>query len=68
VPLQLHYGLNDEHIPKSEIDTVSTAAAATVTSRFNFIRAPGTASSTGHLSPDDVKAVETAGRLTSSGF
>jgi len=27
VPLQLHYGLNDEHIPKSEIDAVAAAAA-----------------------------------------
>ena len=27
VPLQLHYGLSDEHIPKSEIDTVAAAAA-----------------------------------------
>ena len=27
-PVQLHYGLNDEHIPKSEIDTVDTASKA----------------------------------------
>ncbi len=26
-PVQLHYGLNDEHIPKSEIDAVAAAAA-----------------------------------------
>jgi carboxymethylenebutenolidase len=26
VPVQLHYGLNDEHIPKSEIDAVAEAA------------------------------------------
>jgi carboxymethylenebutenolidase len=25
-PLQLHYGLNDEHIPKSEVDAVIAAA------------------------------------------
>jgi carboxymethylenebutenolidase len=25
-PLQLHYGLNDEHVPKSEVDAVITAA------------------------------------------
>ena len=27
VPIQLHYGLNDEHIPKSEIDAVAEVAA-----------------------------------------
>ena len=27
-PVQLHYGLNDEHIPKSEIDAVADAAKA----------------------------------------
>jgi len=27
-PLQLHYGLNDEHIPKTEIDTVHAASKA----------------------------------------
>ena len=27
-PVQLHYGLNDEHIPKSEIDAVAEAAKA----------------------------------------
>jgi len=26
IPLQLHYGLNDEHIPKSEVDAVIAAA------------------------------------------
>src|SRR6516162_162507 len=26
IPLQLHYGLNDEHVPKSEIDAVIAAA------------------------------------------
>jgi len=28
VPVQLHYGLDDEHIPKSEIDAVAEAAKA----------------------------------------
>jgi carboxymethylenebutenolidase len=27
-PVQLHYGLNDEHVPREEIDAVSAAAAA----------------------------------------
>ena len=28
VPVQLHYGLNDEHIPESEIEAVAVAAAS----------------------------------------
>jgi carboxymethylenebutenolidase len=27
-PLQIHYGLRDEHIPREEIDTVSSAITA----------------------------------------
>jgi hypothetical protein len=32
--LQLHYGLNDEHIPKSEVDAVIAAAKG----KFRCIR------------------------------
>ena len=67
LPLQLHYGLNDEHIPKSEIDAVAAAAAGNATSRFSSTPAPSTASSTGPFRPTISKAVEPR-PLTSTGF
>ena len=51
VPLQLHYGLNDEHIPKSEIDTVAAAAAGNANIEIQLYPGAGTASSTGHSRP-----------------
>jgi carboxymethylenebutenolidase len=60
VPLQLHYGLNDEHIPKSEIDTVSTAAAGNGNIEIQLYPGAGHGFFNRTFSPDDVKAVETA--------
>ncbi len=39
VPVQLHYGLDDEHVPLSEIDTVADAAKANP--RLEIYRYPG---------------------------
>jgi carboxymethylenebutenolidase len=64
VPLQLHYGLSDEHIPRSEIDAVAAAAAGNPNIEiqlypdaghgfFNRARAPGDekaiAAASGHI-------------------
>ena len=60
VPLQLHYGLNDEHIPKSEIDTVAAAAAGNRNIEVQLYPGAGHGFFNRTFSPDDVKAVETA--------
>ena len=58
--LQLHYGLNDEHIPKPEIDTVAAAAAGNDNVEIQLYPVPGHGFFNLTFSPDDVKAVETA--------
>jgi carboxymethylenebutenolidase len=60
VPLQLHYGLNDEHIPKSEIDTVAAAAARNPNIEIQLYPGAGHGFFNRTHSPDDVKAVEMA--------
>ena len=60
VPLQLHYGLNDEHIPKSEIDAVAAAAAGNRNVEIQLYPGAGHGFFNRTFSPDDVKAVETA--------
>ena len=60
VPLQLHYGLRDEHIPKSEIDTVAAAAAGNANIEIQLYPGAGHGFFNRTFSPDDVKAVETA--------
>ena len=60
VPLQLHYGLRDEHIPKSEIDTVTAAAAGNANIEIQLYPGAGHGFFNRTFSPDDVKAVETA--------
>jgi carboxymethylenebutenolidase len=60
VPLQLHYGLNDEHIPKSEIDVVAAAAAGNRNIEIQLYPGAGHGFFNRTFSPDDVKAVETA--------
>ena len=40
-PVQLHYGLNDEHIPKSEIDAVAEAAKANPRVEVHFYPGAG---------------------------
>jgi carboxymethylenebutenolidase len=58
-PLQLHYGLNDEHIPKSEIDAVAAAAADNTNVEIQLYPGAGHGFFNRTHSPDDVKAVET---------
>ena len=60
VPLQLHYGLIDEHIPKPEIDTVAAAAAGNDNVEIQLYPGAGHGFFNRTFSPDDVKAVETA--------
>src|SRR3954468_2917753 len=60
VPLQLHYGLNDEHIPKSEIDTVAAAAAGNRNIEIQLYPGAGHGFFNRTFSPEDIKAVETA--------
>ncbi len=60
VPLQLHYGLSDEHIPKSEIDTVAAAAAGNGNIEIQLYPGAGHGFFNRTFSPEDVKAVETA--------
>ena len=60
VPLQLHYGLNDEHIPKSEIDAVAAAAAGNAEIEIQLYPGAGHGFFNRTFSPDDEKAVKTA--------
>jgi carboxymethylenebutenolidase len=60
VPVQLHYGLKDEHIPQSEIDTVSAAAAGNKNIEIQLYPGAGHGFFNRARSPDDVKAVEAA--------
>ena len=60
VPLQLHYGLNDEHIPKSEIDAVAAAAAGNPNIEIQLYPGAGHGFFNRTFSPDDIKAVEMA--------
>ena len=59
-PLQLHYGLNDEHIPRSEIDTVAATAAANRNVEIQLYPGAGHGFFNRTFSPEDIKAVETA--------
>ena len=43
-PLQLHYGLKDQHIPQQEIDAVSAGVRGRPSARCSSIRRPGTRS------------------------
>ena len=60
VPLQLHYGLADEHIPKSEIDAVAAAAFGNASIEIQLYPGAGHGFFNRTFSPEDVKAVETA--------
>jgi carboxymethylenebutenolidase len=60
VPLQLHYGLSDEHIPKTEIDAVAAAAAGNANIEIQLYPGAGHGFFNRTHSPDDVQAVETA--------
>jgi carboxymethylenebutenolidase len=60
VPMQLHYGLSDEHIPKSEIDAVSAAAAGNDKVEIQLYAGAGHGFFNRTNSPDDIKAVEAA--------
>jgi carboxymethylenebutenolidase len=60
VPLQLHYGLSDEHIPKSEIDLVAAAATGNPNIEIQLYPGAGHGFFNRTFSPDDEKAVETA--------
>ena len=60
VPLQLHYGLADEHIPKSESDAVATAAFGNANIEIQLYPGAGHGFFNRTCSPEDVKAVETA--------
>ena len=60
VPLQLHYGLADEHIPRSEIDTVAAAAAGNGNIQIQLYPGAGHGFFNRTFSPEDMKAVETA--------
>jgi carboxymethylenebutenolidase len=60
VPLQLHYGLNDEHIPKSEIDAVAAAAAGNKQVEIQLYPGAGHGFFNRTHSPADETAVETA--------
>jgi carboxymethylenebutenolidase len=60
VPLQLHYGLSDEHIPMSEIDTVAAAAAGNANVEIQLYPGAGHGFFNRSFSPEDEKAVETA--------
>ena len=58
--LQLHYGLNDEHIPKSEIDAVAAAAAGNRNVEIQLYPGAGHGFFNRTFSTNDEKAVETA--------
>jgi carboxymethylenebutenolidase len=60
VPLQLHYGLNDEHITKSEIDAVAAAAAGNSNIDIQLYPGAGHGFFNRTFSPDDIRAVEMA--------
>jgi carboxymethylenebutenolidase len=60
VPVQLHYGLNDEHISKAEIDAVAGAAAGNDKVEIQLYPGAGHGFFNRTFSPEDIKAVETA--------
>ena len=60
VPLQLHYGLSDEHIPKSEIDTVAAAAAGNANIEIQLYPDAGHGFFNRARLPGDEKAIEAA--------
>jgi len=60
VPLQLHYGLSDEHIPRSEIDAVAAAAAGNPNVEVQLYPDAGHGFFNRARAPGDVKAVENA--------
>jgi carboxymethylenebutenolidase len=60
VPQQLHYGLADEHIPKSEIDTVAAAAAANPNIEIQLYPDAGHGFFNRARLPGDAKAIEAA--------
>lgn len=60
VPVQLHYGLKDEHIPQSEIDVVAAAAKGNPSMELQYYPGAGHGFFNRTRSPDDEKAVETA--------
>jgi carboxymethylenebutenolidase len=60
VPVQLHYGLKDEHIPQSEIDAVAGAAKANPKMEMQCYPGAGHGFFNRTHSPDDEKAVVAA--------
>jgi carboxymethylenebutenolidase len=60
VPVQLHYGLADEHIPKSEIDTVAAAAAGNSNIEIQLYPDAGHGFFNRARAPGDEKAIEAA--------
>jgi carboxymethylenebutenolidase len=62
VPIQLHYGLKDEHIPLSEIDTVSAAARDNRNIEIQTYPGAGHGFFNRTFSPEDVQAIATATR------
>ncbi len=60
VPLQLHYGLSDEHIPKSEIDAVAAAAAGNKQVEIQLYPDAGHGFFNRARLPGDEKAIEAA--------
>jgi carboxymethylenebutenolidase len=60
VPVQLHYGLKDEHIPQSEIDAVAAAAKGNPRMEMQYYPGAGHGFFNRTHSPDDEKAVVAA--------
>lgn len=60
VPLQLHYGLSDEHIPKSEIDTVAAAATGNANIEIQLYPDAGHGFFNRARLPGDERAIEAA--------